>query len=142
MKMGTRTRTIAMVSEKCPICDMEGTKQIVERLPKTGVFARFIHNDKSIHEWAEYNDVGDANTYKKTQNPTRMRCPICGKMGRINSWNPYQDRPWIVGYQLVHEVIKGGTWGKQKAAKRRTCHIALPEHRDKVLKRVGRYIQQ
>ncbi len=122
---------------KCPICDKEGAKEIIERLPNDGVFVRLVHLDGSVHDWAEYY----SNDHRLVREPKRMHCPICGKMGRINSWHPNPTKPWIINYQIVHGEIQG-TWGKQKLQRRERHDIKDQSHRDQILKRLGRYIEK
>ena len=136
------TTTIIHVS-RCPICSKEGQRKVVEKLPKGGLYVRFIHNDKSLHEWAEHNTSGDADTMKIRRDPKRMRCPLpdCGKIGVINKFNPDDAKPWVYEYLIVHEAIKG-KWGKgkSKVRRRKRHYIRVPEQRDKILKKLKLFI--
>jgi hypothetical protein len=127
--------TSQVVLSKCPICDKEGIKQIVERLPKDGLFMRLTHLDGSVHDWGEYY----SNDHKETRDPKRIHCPKCGKLGIVNSWNPDAKQPWIIKYYVRHGKIK---YGKGNSRSQDRCMIEDSAQRDQILKKLGRYISQ
>lgn len=141
----TKTESIAAktVSDICHVCNHIATVVPVERLPNNGVLMKAIHSDANriSHSWAEYKSFWDVGQ-RKPRNPTRIKCPKCGKIGRINEYKPnIQKKPEIVAYFVAHEKVKG-IWGKNKTvAKLRRCYIRDPEQRDIVLKKLGRYIR-
>lgn len=124
----------------CPVCGNEGIQRAVELLPKTGTLMKIRHPDGKEHRWAEYDSIYDVAHQPTKRNPTIIKCPKCGKRGRINHYHPKKRHPEIVRYLIVHDKI-GGTWGKQKYTKRDRCYLK-PEHRDTVLKKLGRYIRK
>jgi hypothetical protein len=89
---------------------------------------------------AEYKSFWDVGK-RKPRKPIRIKCPRCGKMGRINEYKPdLRERPENVAYFVAHEKLEG-KWGKDKAiSKLRRCYIRDPEQRDIILIKLGRYI--
>ena len=90
-----------------------------------------------LAEYKSFWDVGQ----RKPRNPTRIKCPKCGKIGRINEYKPnIRKKPEIIAYFVAHEKVKG-IWGKNKTVARlRRCYIRDIEQRNIVLKKLGRYI--
>lgn len=77
---------------------------------------------------ALYTDLDEALDSKvKRYNPRIIKCPRCGKKGRINSYHPDStNNPQVVRYFVVHEKLEG-TWGKSKLSKRRRCYVPTYE---------------
>jgi hypothetical protein len=125
----------------CLKCGRPGIEKPGETLPDNGVLIKVIHTDGNICEFAEYPSVSTFFVRdKRSQDPKIMKCPVCGKMGRINSYRPDKDKRFYKWkYQIVHEQLEG-YWGKkQKVKKYRRCYMKTDDQRDKVLKRLGRY---
>ena len=140
----TKTKPTATetVSNICHVCNHSATVVPIERLPNNGIVMKATHSDVNMttHSWAEYKSFWDVGQ-RKPRSPTRIKCPKCGKLGRINEYKPdIRKKPEIVTYFVVHEKLKG-IWGKDKTVARlRRCYIRDPEQRDIVLKKLGRYI--
>lgn len=130
----------------CLICSREATRHAVEVLPDGGVLLMVAHEDGKIHKWAEYANILDvtAKKKKKSRSPTFIKCPKCGKKGRLN-WArdihaAKDERPFTIKYIVIHEKIRG-TWGKEKkVAKRKRHQTFTPDQRISILKQIGRYI--
>jgi predicted RNA-binding Zn-ribbon protein involved in translation (DUF1610 family) len=122
----------------CPVCGQQGIQRAVELLPKTGTLMKIRHPDGKEHRWAEYDSIYDV-AHQPKGNKTIIRCPKCNKKGRINHYHPKKRHTEIVLFLVVHEQIEG-KWCKQQMSKRRRCYLHK-EHRDDILKKLGRYIR-
>jgi hypothetical protein len=71
----------------CHVCSLNATIIPVERLPNNGILMMATHSDvnKTTHMWAQYKSFWDVGE-RKPRNPTIIKCPKCGKMGRINEY--------------------------------------------------------
>ena len=137
-------QTVSKIEKNiCHVCNLGATVMPVERLSNNGIVMEAVHSDvnRTIHLWAEYKSFWDLGK-RKPRKPIRIKCPRCGKMGRINEYKPdLHERPENVAYFVAHEKLQG-KWGKNKAiAKLRRCYIRDPEQRDIVLMKLGRYIR-
>ena len=129
---------------KCPICNEGGITRPIERLPKTGLAMSCIHPDGTVHRWAVFysmSDMIDKNKRKNGVDPRIIICPDCGHKGRVNDYHTDPQRPDMISYVVVHGK-KRGTWGKSRIPKRDRCYINNKEHRDIILKKLGRFISQ
>jgi len=128
----------------CHVCNESAIVFPVERLSNNGIVMKAVHSDakKTIHKWAEYKSIFDIGR-GKGRNPIKIKCPSCGKIGRINEYKPdLKKKPEVVAYYVAHEKLKG-TWGKNKTvSKLRRCYIKDPKQRDIILKKLGRYIER
>jgi hypothetical protein len=124
----------------CHVCNLSAIVMPVEKLSNNGIVMEAIHLDRTIHCWAEYKSFWDVGR-RKSKKPIRIKCPRCGKMGRINEYKPdLHKKPENVAYFVAHEKLKG-KWGRDKTiAKLRRCYIRDPVQRDTVLMKLGRYI--
>jgi hypothetical protein len=133
------------IRKPCVVCGLEGIESVVERLPKAGILIQCIHDkDGSKHQWARYDSLNDAGKQpEKPHDPKIIICPKCGKKGRINEYHPYTKRPGVVVYLVTHGYLDG-TWGKGNniIRRRERCYIRNPEHRNIVLGKLGRLIDQ
>lgn len=86
-----------------------------------------IHENNIKHTWTEYKSIEDVGKRKK-RNPTKVKCPKCHRTGRAASFRRDMTKPEFVSYYMAHD---DGT----------RCHIIKPEDRDKLLKKLGRYIE-
>lgn len=112
----------------------------VEKLPKSGIKMVAVHDDGIRHEWVRYDSITQIGKHPPNKpNPKRIVCPKCGKRGRINAFRNSKNTK--IAYLVVHEKLPG-YWGKSAVPKRRRCYIRDPDHRDIILKKLGRYINQ
>jgi hypothetical protein len=99
----------------CHVCNLNAIVIPIERLSNNGIVMEAKHLDanKTIHRWSEYRSFWDVGK-RKPKKPTWIKCPRCGKMGRINEYKPdLRNRPEIVAYFVAHEKLEG-KWGKDK----------------------------
>lgn len=149
----------------CSLCNKEGTSVIVERLPGNGLIMESRHKDgSSPHRYTSYPSIYDIRPDKSKPDPKIIKCPRCGKEGRVNAQRRYnlhryevpkrvnkdgsteyerakpqwRESPEHIRYIITHEKLPG-TWG-HRVAKRRRCCITSQKDRDIVLKKLGRYI--
>jgi hypothetical protein len=133
--------------KKCIVCDKLGIFQIIEKLPKSGLAVGCFHADGSVHRWATFTSMSavlSKNKRKSGADPRIINCPNCHKRGRVNDYHTDSQRPDLISYVVVHGKIRGkwGTKKGHKVSKRNRCYITNKEHRDIILKKLGRYIQQ
>jgi hypothetical protein len=131
----------------CGKCGIEGIESPVELLPKGGILMRAVHDDGTVHKWAEYSSMY-LGRERKTEGENVIYCPKCAaegknKKGMVNAYHPdIANHPEQIEYQILHEKIKG-TWGKHNKRQRRNrCYITDKDQRDIILKKLGRYIEQ
>ena len=107
-KTKTKPTVTVPVSDLCHVCNRSATVVPVERLSNNGIVMKAIHSDanKTIHRWAEYKSFWDVGQ-RKPKNPTRIKCPKCGKIGRINEYkSDIRKKPEIVAYFVAHEKLR------------------------------------
>ena len=98
-----------MATSICHVCNLSATVMPVERLSNNGILMEAIHSDanSTIHRWAEYKSFWDVGQ-RKARKPITIKCPKCGKMGRINEYKPdVHNKPEIVAYFVTHEKLNG-----------------------------------
>jgi predicted RNA-binding Zn-ribbon protein involved in translation (DUF1610 family) len=109
------------------VCQKKGERTQVEGLPRNGTLWRVKHDDGAIHEWARFKSFDDLRD--RDEDLVEMEyCPKCNEIGRIGS---SRKDPKNKPYQYDYLVFYGED---------RTCSMLIQEHRDKVLKKLGRYI--
>jgi hypothetical protein len=154
------------MKQTCSICLKEGERVIVEKLPSAGRIEEIRHKDGSKpHRFASYSSIYDIGHPDKLKpNPRIIKCPRCGKEGRVNAQRRFilhrytvlkrqnkdgskeyeKTKPqWReaythIRYIVTHEKLPG-SWG-HRVDKRRRCCIISQKDRDYVLKKLGRYI--
>ena len=133
--------SLTIQEHKCVVCGKSGRIHPKEMLPKAGTVVECIHTDGTTHQWAEYYSMKEMiEKNKRRSSSIVMICPVCGKNGRVTDYHHDNTRPDKVSYLITHETLKG-TWGNGKSTrKHRRCYITNKEHRDVVLKKLGRYI--
>lgn len=119
-------------ANECQVCKKKVGEIIpVEKLPGGGILFRVVHRDGSKPcEWSSYGSI-DAIRGSKDDHPSlELRCPECNEFGVVKAEQDYTDttKPDTWRYYISHP--KGG------------LHLILPEHRDIVLKALGRYIEK
>lgn len=118
--------------KECPTCKRMGLVEPVELVPGSGVLYRCTHDDGTPQcQWSKFHDL-DAVRSAKTDHPRiELKCPECNEWGVIVAEQDENDRmkPDSWNYYLSHPTGK------------RRC-LVKPEHRDLVLKSLGRYIQK
>ena len=118
--------------KECPTCKRMGLVEPVELVPGSGVLYRCTHDDGTPQcQWSKFHDL-DAVRSAKTDHPRiELKCPECNEWGVIVAEQDESDRmkPDSWNYYLSHPTGK------------RRC-LVKPEHRDLVLKSLGRYIQK
>ena len=118
--------------KECPTCKRMGLVEPVELVPGSGVLYRCTHDDGTPQcQWSKFHDL-DAVRSAKTDHPRiELKCPECNEWGVIVAEQDENDRmkPDSWTYYLSHPTGK------------RRC-LVKPEHRDLVLKSLGRYIQK
>lgn len=63
-------------------------------------------------------------TTRTRPNPLIIKCPVCGKEGRVNEYHQrLKERPDQTRFYVKHENI-GGTWGKSKLKRFRRCYFS------------------
>lgn len=116
----------------CPTCKRMGLVEPIEMVPGSGVLYRCTHDDGTPQcQWSKFDDL-DAVRSAKTDHPRReLKCPECKEWGVIVAEQDESDRmkPDNWNYYLSHPTGK------------RRC-LVRPEHRELVLKALGRYIQK
>ena len=117
--------------KECPTCKRMGLVEPVELVPGSGVSYRCTHDDGTPQcQWSKFHDL-DAVRSAKTDHPRiELKCPECNEWGVIVAEQDENDRmkPDSWNYYLSHPTG-------------RRC-LVKPEHRDLVLKSLGRYIQK
>jgi hypothetical protein len=112
----------------CSICGKMGHRVPVEKLPGDGILWRVRHDDGTICEWGDYDSIENLRSAKNDKPLTRIECHKCGKVGIIVAERDDPvHRPDIYRYRIRHSD------GKR--------HYVKSEHRDTVLKALGRYIE-
>lgn len=146
----------AVSYKRCMVCD--STNVIVtplEILPDRSILWKAVHTDdnRMVHTWSEappslkpFNSTEEEFEQffglldAKKKQPTRMKCPACGSIGRVNWYRPNKNQPQTIGYILVHEHIGGKVGRVSQVFRRRRCYINDKEQREVVLRKLGRYI--
>lgn len=93
-----------------------------------------IHGSKNArivveHSWTTFSPdkflIQNNNDVKKPRDPLMIKCPRCGKFGRVNEYHPRKGtRPDVTRFYVKHEYI-GGYWGKVEKVKRfRRCYFS------------------
>ena len=130
----------------CLKCGRKGERNAIEILPDNGVLWMVVHDDGQVCRWPSYNNIEDLadKGRKHKQNPTKILCPKCNQMGRVNHYHkrkgPIEETSMNVEYYISHEPIQG-TWGKkEKTTKFRRCQNFTQAQRDEILKQLNRYI--
>ena len=131
--------------EECLKCGKAAEIQQTEILPDGGILEMAIHEDGTApHKWSAYDSLEGLQRYhEKNKTSQTMKCPRCGKKGVIhchhhnaktfiNNDGKRENTPEDVlrvdaRYYIRHE-------GDQR------CIVFTPEEREKVLKKLGRYI--
>ena len=125
------TGTLARLHEDkpCPVCKKPGQRRVVELQPNYGELWRVVHDDGTIHEWDEYDSVG--SLYKsRGQADEDVICPVCQELGQIVTYRKDKiHKPFKYDYKISH--------GNKKQ-----CMMVQEEHRNIILKYLGRYVEQ
>ena len=101
----------------------------MEKLPGNGILWRVDHGNGVICEWGDYDSLDDIRNAKGDKPAVDIRCPECGKMGKIGSIiNDPVQKPDTYTYRIHH------------ADDTMAIHAVKSEHRDIILKVLGRYI--
>jgi hypothetical protein len=104
LQIETQQTVSEIAKHVCHVCNLSATVMPVERLSNNGIVMEAIHSDanSTIHRWAEYKSFWDVGK-RKPRKPITMKCPKCGKMGRINEYKPdLHKKPEIVAYFVAH----------------------------------------
>ena len=118
--------------KNCPTCDRECIIEAVEWVPGGGILYQCRHEDGSQpHEYSEYENIDAMRTAKTDQPPVVIDCPECHNSGVIRSERDDTDRERPDNWKYY-------IWHPQGL---RRCLVAS-EHRDLVLKALGRYIEK
>lgn len=119
-------------TKECHVCKKPGRTIAVEKLPGGGTLWRALHDDKSEPcEWSTYESLDAVRGAKDDHPTTEIRCPECNELGVIKAIHDLTDR------------MKPDTWKYYISHPKGGLHlISIPEHRDKILKAIGRYIEQ
>jgi endogenous inhibitor of DNA gyrase (YacG/DUF329 family) len=119
---------ISTERKPCAICGKTGQRVPVEKLPGKGILWRVSHDDGTNCEWGDYDSIENLRSAKNDNPLTHIECPKCGKVGMIVAERDDPvHRPDIYRYRIRHSD------GKK--------HYVKSEHRDTVLKALGRYIE-
>ncbi len=114
-------------TKPCEICQKLGKTVPVERLPGNGILWRVTHKDSTCCEWSEYDSFENLRSPKDDKPSVDIDCPECGRIGKIGTEREDPvHRPDTYTYKMHHSDGKK-CWVKS-------------EHRDIVLKALGRYI--
>jgi hypothetical protein len=131
-------RQIQVTDNICRVCFQSGKIKAVEKLAN-GTAMLAIHEDGTEHHWLTYNSL-DSVSYRKREKPKIIVCPKCSKRGRLGEYHPKKNERDKIDFYVYHGK-KDGYWGKdKKVRKSNRCYIYDPEHRDIILKKLGRYI--
>ncbi len=136
--IGSKSNKMIVVQQhRCMVCMQEAQSIIaVERLPDDGLLWKAKHENGTHHVWTEHPSFF---IQKKKRLPTKIKCPKCGKIGRVNAFT-HSNNSYKINYYVAHEQ-RPGTWGKKGTMKRmRRCYISDPEQREIILKKLGRFI--
>jgi hypothetical protein len=116
----------------CDICKIKGVRKVIEMLPGNGVLYRTYHEDGNTCEWGDYSSIDDIKNAKGDAPEVDITCPSCGKMGKIGSKvDDPVHKPDTYTYQIHHLLDDDDI----------IIHDVKPEHRDVVLKALGRIHQ-
>ena len=125
------TGTIARLQEDkpCPVCKKPGQRRVVELQPNYGELWRVVHEDGTVHEWDHYDSVG--SLYKsRGQVEEDVICPDCQELGQIVTYRKDKiHKPFKYDYKISH--------GNKKQ-----CMMIQEDHRNIILKYLGRYVEQ
>ena len=129
------------VHKPCVMCGYPGVEKHSELLPDRGLLIKVIHDNGKICEFVEYASVSSflMERGKKKRDPKMIKCPSCGREGRITPYRPRKHKQFYKWkYYIVHEPIEG-YWGKDhKFKKRRRCYMKTEQQRNQVLQSLGR----
>lgn len=126
-EIGTTTKL--QVDKPCPVCERPGQRRVVELQPNYGELWRVVHDDGTVHEGDEYASVG--SLYKsRGQIEEDVICPVCQELGQIITYRKDKiHKPFKYDYKISH--------GNKKQ-----CMMVEEEHRNIILKYLGRYVEQ
>jgi hypothetical protein len=131
MSEDTVTTAIRSTISKCPICEEVGLIKPMEMVPGSGILYNHIHNDGAGPcQWSEFDNAEDSRSGKMDMPSPEIICPQCGAPGVV------------VAEQDESDILKIDTWnyyvshplGEQRC-------LVSQNHRDIVLKALGRYIE-
>jgi hypothetical protein len=115
----------------CPICEKEAIIEAVEMVPGQGILYRCKHIDGSTEcEYSEYKDMDAVKTASKDRPSPELGCPECGKLGIVKAERDDSDK------------TKPDNWKYYISHPRGQCLVSKKEHRDIILKALGRYLEK
>lgn len=76
------------------------------------------------HSWNTFtSDKFLIDAGRKKPNPLIIKCPKCGKEGRVNEYHPRAERADVTRFYVKHEYV-GGYWGTINRVRRfRRCYF-------------------
>lgn len=74
------------------------------------------------HSWSTFApDTFLVQEVRKKREPMYIKCPRCGKEGRVNEYHPrINTRPDVTRFYVKHENIEG-FWGKKNKSRVKRC---------------------
>ena len=127
MSQKQKNKIIKTETRACDLCGELGRIEAVELLPGGGTLFECHHADGKMHEWATYDGFQDLRNIKTDrENTPEIECPVCHRQGVVKTERDDAKRPDRYSYRISHPDAS-------------RCWIKK-EHRDAVLKALGRYI--
>lgn len=113
------------------MCNKEAIVEAVEMLPGKGVLYRCVHSDGSIPcEYSEYENISSIYDAVKDNPSPEINCPECNKLGIVKAERDDSDK------------TKPDNWNYYISHPNGECLVTKKEHRDIILKALGRYIEK